>query len=231
MRHRVRYRHRLKQDRAPRARPRPRVAAASRAPRGAARATPPQPGGGGGGAEPDPASGDDDSERDVAPRQLRFESPVKPATKRKRKQRLRERVEEAANVQMMDARRRDAEAEALDRQARRCAEDIRKMIGDDGTLMAHMLTKLGRDRGSGAAMMQAVERMYPVFKVIWENAQAFLKNFPTRTAADRRLKNLQVDRRDITRRRRGRERARLRPARRDHHRGHPDGRGRGRAPI
>ena len=77
-------------------------------------------------------------------------------------------------------------------------------------------------RYAGAAMMQAVERMYPVFKVIWENAQAFLKNFPTRTAADRREKlgflsglvgdsianvvtdadlarNLQVDRRDITR--------------------------------
>ena len=93
--------------------------------------------------------------------------------------------------------------------------------------MAHMLTKLGRDRGSGAAMMQAVERMYPVFKVIWENAQAFLKNFPTRTAADRREKlgflsglvsdsianvvtdadlarNLQVDRRDITRALKGR---------------------------
>ena len=81
-------------------------------------------------------------------------------------------------------------------------------------------------RYAGAAMMQAVERMYPVFKVIWENAQAFLKNFPTRTAADRREKlgflsglvgdsianvvtdadlarNLQVDRRDITRAREG----------------------------
>jgi hypothetical protein len=82
-------------------------------------------------------------------------------------------------------------------------------------------------RYAGAAMMQAVERMYPVFKVIWENAQAFLKNFPTRTAADRREKlgflsglvsdsianvvtdadlarNLQVDRRDITRALKGR---------------------------
>ena len=200
------------------------VAADDGAAAAAARATPPQPEGGGGRAEPDPASGDDDSERDVATRELRFESPVKKTTLKKRKERANARVELAKKVKVADAHRRDAEARALEQRARRRAKAIRDDFADDddGTLMTHTLIMLGRDRVWGAAMMQTVERMYPVATRMLENARAFLKNFPTRTAADRRLKlgflsgvvgdsidnvvtdadlarDLQVDRRDITR--------------------------------
>ena len=207
------------------------VAADDGAAAAAARATPPQPGGGGGRAEPDPASGDDDSERDVATRELRFESPVKKTTLKKRKERANARVELAKKVKVADAHRQDAEARALEQRARRRAKAIRDDFADDddGTLMTHTLIMLGRDRVWGAAMMQT-ECMYPVATRMLENARAFLKNFPTRTAADRRLKLGFLSGVVGDSIRRGRERARLRPARRDHHRGHPDGRGEGARP-